>query len=71
MGTGYKGRLGLFELMVLNDTLKSLILTTSDTGQIKRQALASLALGMRTLRQDGLRKVLAGQTTLEEVFRVS
>ena len=71
MGTGYKGRLGLFELMVLNDTLKSLILTTSDTGQIKRQALASLAMGMRTLRQDGLRKVLAGQTTLEEVFRVS
>jgi general secretion pathway protein E len=71
MGTGYKGRLGLFELMVLNDTLKSLILTTSDTGQIKRQALASLAMGMRTLRQDGLRKVLAGLTTLEEVFRVS
>ncbi len=71
MGTGYKGRLGLFELMVLNDNLKSLILTTSDTGQIKRQALASLAMGMRTLRQDGLRKVLAGQTTLEEVFRVS
>jgi len=71
MGTGYKGRLGLFELMVLNDNLKSLILTTSDTGQIKRQALASLAMGMRTLRQDGLRKVLAGLTTLEEVFRVS
>lgn len=71
MGTGYKGRLGLFELMVLNDNLKSLILTTTDTGQIKRQALASLAMGMRTLRQDGLRKVLAGQTTLEEVFRVS
>ncbi len=71
MGTGYKGRLGIFELMVLNDNLKSLILTTSDTGQIKRQALASLAMGMRTLRQDGLRKVLAGLTTLEEVFRVS
>jgi len=71
MGTGYKGRIALFELMVLNDTLKSLILTTSDAGQLKRQALASLATGMRTLRQDGLRKVLAGLTTLEEVFRVT
>ncbi len=71
MGTGYKGRIALFELMVLNDTLKSLILTTSDAGQLKRQAIASLATGMRTLRQDGLRKVLAGLTTLEEVFRVT
>ncbi len=71
MGTGYKGRIALFELMVLNDTLKSLILTTSDAGQLKRQALSSLASGMRTLRQDGLRKVLAGLTTLEEVFRVT
>ncbi len=71
MGTGYKGRIALFELMVLNDTLKSLILTTSDAGQLKRQALSSLAMGMRTLRQDGLRKVLAGLTTLEEVFRVT
>jgi general secretion pathway protein E len=71
MGTGYKGRIALFELMVLNDTLKSLILTTSDAGQLKRQALSALAMGMRTLRQDGLRKVLAGLTTLEEVFRVT
>jgi general secretion pathway protein E len=71
MGTGYKGRIALFELMVLSDTLKSLILTTSDAGQLKRQALSSLAAGMRTLRQDGLRKVLAGLTTLEEVFRVT
>lgn len=71
LGTGYKGRLGLFELMILNDNLKSLILTTSDAGQIKKQALAALSFGMRTLRQDGLRKVLAGQTTLEEVFRVT
>jgi len=71
MGTGYKGRLGIFELMILNDPLKSLILRTSDSGEIRRQALASLAMGMRTLRQDGLRKVLAGLTTLEEVFRVT
>jgi general secretion pathway protein E len=69
--TGYKGRIGIFELMSLTPAMKSLILTTSDAGQIKKQALSSLATGMMTLRQDGLRKVLAGMTTLEEVFRVT
>lgn len=69
--TGYKGRIGIFELMALTPAMKSLILTTSDAGQIKKQAVASLATGMMTLRQDGLRKVLAGKTTLEEVFRVT
>jgi len=69
--TGYKGRVGIFELMSLTPAMKSLILTTSDAGQIKKQALSSLATGMLTLRQDGLRKVLAGLTTLEEVFRVT
>ena len=69
--TGYKGRIGIFELMILTPEMKSLILTTSDAGQIKEQALASPEIGMSTLRQDGLRKVLAGLTTLEEVFRVT
>ena len=69
--TGYKGRVGIFELMSLTPAMKSVILTTSDAGQIKKQALSSLATGMMTLRQDGLRKVLAGLTTLEEVFRVT
>jgi len=69
--TGYKGRIGIFELMLLTPAMKSLILTTSDAGEIKKQALASLETGMVTLRQDGLRKVLAGITTLEEVFRVT
>lgn len=70
LGTGYKGRLGLYELMILNDDLKSMILTTSDSGQIKKYALAQDP-GMHTLRQDGLDKVLEGLTTLEEVFRVT
>ena len=69
--TGYKGRIGIFELMILTPAMKSLILTTSDAGVIKEQALASLETGMVTLRQDGLRKVLVGMTTLEEVFRVT
>ncbi len=68
--TGYKGRLGLYELMILSDDLKSMILTTSDSGQIKKYAQAQDS-GMHTLRQDGLDKVLEGLTTLEEVFRVT
>jgi general secretion pathway protein E len=69
--TGYKGRIGIYELMCLTPEMKSLILTTSDAGQIKKLALSLPDTGMRTLRQDGLRKVLAGLTTLEEVFRVT
>ncbi|MCL1980590.1 MAG: type II secretion system ATPase GspE [Proteobacteria bacterium] len=69
--TGYKGRIGIYELMSMTPKMKSLILTTSDASRIKKEALASLVTGMTTLRQDGLRKVLAGLTTLEEVFRVT
>ncbi len=69
--TGYKGRIAIFELMILTDELKQYTLTTSDAGLIKRKALSMEETGMKTLRQDGLRKILAGQTTLEEVFRVT
>lgn len=69
--TGYKGRIGIFELMIMTDELKDFVLTTSDAGQIKNKALSMGESGMITLRQDGLRKVLAGQTTLEEVYRVT
>ncbi len=69
--TGYQGRLGIYELMVLSDEIKSLILTTSDAGLIKRSAMEDAVNPMTTLRQDGLDKVLAGETTLEEVFRVT
>ncbi len=69
--TGYQGRMGIYELMILSDSIKTLILTTSDAGQIKRAAMAEAETPLRTLRQDGLQKVLAGETTLEEVFRVT
>lgn len=69
--TGYKGRIAIFELMILTDELKRFTLTTSDAGLIKQKALSMEETGMITLRQDGLRKILAGQTTLEEVFRVT
>jgi general secretion pathway protein E len=66
--TGYRGRTGIFEMMMLNDTVKNLILKTSDANAVKRTAVEQ---GMVTLRQDGAAKVLAGITTIEEVFRVT
>lgn len=66
--TGYKGRIGIFEIMVLNDELKSLILKTYDSNLIKREALK---FNMVTLRQDGRQKILNGITTIEEALRVS
>ncbi len=71
LNTGYLGRVGIFELMVMDEDMRNFILTTSDSNQIRKRALESTAGAMLTLRQDGLQKVLAGQTTLEEVFRVT
>jgi len=68
MNTGYRGRTAIFEMMILDDHLKKLILKTSDTNQIGKEAVK---LGMITLSQDGARKVLEGITTIEEVFRVT
>ena len=66
--TGYRGRNGIFEIMPLSSSLKSLILQTFDSNQIKREALNQ---NMITLRQDGTQKVLNGSTTMEEVLRVT
>jgi general secretion pathway protein E len=66
--TGYKGRNGIFEIMLLDSSLKSLILTAYDSGRIKD---AALNLNMVTLRQDGIQKVLRGISTIEEVIRVT
>ena len=68
LNTGYKGRIGLFEIMVLRDKLKSLILKTFDSNLIKSAALKT---GMVSLRHDGVLKVLSGMTTIEEVLRVT
>ncbi|MBW1998514.1 MAG: type II secretion system ATPase GspE [Deltaproteobacteria bacterium] len=67
--TGYRGRTGIFELMLMDDRLKTRILKTSDANAIKREAVTHGR--MRTLRQDGAEKVLRGITTIEEVFRVT
>jgi general secretion pathway protein E len=67
--TGYKGRTGIFELMLMDDQIKNLILKTSDSNAIKRMAVEEG--GMITLRQDGAKRVLDGTTTIEEVFRLT
>ena len=66
--TGYKGRIGIFEIMVMDNNLKSLILKTYDANRIKEAALKAK---MVTLRNDGIDKVLAGKTTIEEIIRVT
>ncbi|HEV2287641.1 MAG TPA: type IV-A pilus assembly ATPase PilB [Candidatus Acidoferrales bacterium] len=64
--TGYKGRVGLYEVMEINDELKELILVGASALELKKKALE---LGMITLRRSGLLKIAAGMTTLEEVVR--
>jgi len=68
LGTGYRGRTGIFELLVLDDDIRTLILKNYDATTIKRTATDK---GMLTLRQDGARKILRGITTIEEVLRVT
>jgi len=64
--TGFKGRLGCFELMMVNDALRDLINSGCSTEELRNAALQS---GMRPLRVNGLEKVYAGVTTIEEVIR--
>jgi type II secretory ATPase GspE/PulE/Tfp pilus assembly ATPase PilB-like protein len=63
-GTGFRGRAGIHELMMVTRQLRHLIQTGTRADDLQKQALAD---GMRTLRQDGIEKVLAGVTTIEEV----
>ncbi len=68
MNTGYRGRTAIFEILILDDAIKRIILKTSDSNQIQEEAIKR---GMATLLADGARKVLEGTTTIEEVFRVT
>ncbi len=64
-GTGYKGRVGIFEIFVLDDEARELINRHSSTDSLRRHARKQ---GMCTLREDGMRKVRAGSTSIEEVL---
>jgi general secretion pathway protein E len=66
--TGYQGRCGIHEFLVVDDAVKSMILKTSDSSELKRYVRGQ---GMKTLVQDGAEKVLAGITTIAEVYRVA
>ncbi|WP_314018168.1 GspE/PulE family protein [Stutzerimonas degradans] len=66
--TGYRGRAGVYEIMLLNDAIKPLITADTDLVALRRQAFKD---GMRSLRLSGAQKVAAGLTTLEEVLRVT
>ena len=66
--TGYRGRLGIYEIFQIDDQVRNLIFEQVSSTELRIKARE---LGMRTLREDGLRKVVAGITTLEEVLRVT
>jgi type IV pilus assembly protein PilB len=66
--SGYKGRLGIFELMVMTNKLRELAFQGAATQEIRRAAVGQ---GMRVMFEDGIAKALRGITTLDEVFRVS
>lgn len=66
--TGYLGRTGIYEVLVINEAVREMIISKASNQQIKKKALSC---GMRTLRQDGLRKVIDGATTFTEIMRVT
>ncbi len=66
--TGYRGRTGIYELKLIDEEIQDLIYRKESAGVIKR---ASLKSGLQTLRMDGVRKVMAGITTIAEVLRVT
>lgn len=66
--SGYRGRLGIFELMLMSSRVRELTYQGASTQELRKVAIAE---GMHTLYQDGINKVIRGITTLDEVFRVS
>lgn len=67
-GTGYSGRTGIYEILFIDDEIKKSILAKEPENLIRQKAIS---LGMNTLKDDGLRKVLSGVTTIEEVLRIT
>ena len=66
--TGYKGRMGIFEIFLIDDEVRHMINKRSSTLPLRQRARE---LGMRTLREDGVRKILAGVTSAEEVISIT
>ncbi|MBI2645996.1 MAG: type II secretion system ATPase GspE [Deltaproteobacteria bacterium] len=68
MKTGYAGRTSIKELFVVDDEIRQLILSGTDSSNLKKKAIQK---GMKTIRDDGIAKVLAGVTTIEEILRAT
>ena len=68
LGTGYRGRMAIFELLIIDDAIRELVMRRATVREIKDKAIS---LGMRTLRQDGIEKIKRGITTVDEVLRVT
>src|SRR5258708_33278244 len=66
--TGYQGRAAIYEVCLITEPLRKMIMRKRDGGELKQCAIAE---GMETLRQDGWRRVAEGKTTIEEVVRVT
>ncbi|MBW8781444.1 MAG: Flp pilus assembly complex ATPase component TadA [Verrucomicrobia bacterium] len=67
-GTGFRGRIGIFEMFVVNEEIQRMIYDNAGTSKLRDKARS---LGMRTMREDGIRKVTAGLTTIEEVVSIT
>ncbi len=68
LGTGFKGRIALYEVMPISDELKELVLAGASALELKREAIR---LGMDTLRMAGVNKLREGITTINEIARVT
>ncbi|MFQ5588415.1 MAG: type II secretion system ATPase GspE [Nitrospiria bacterium] len=68
LNTGFKGRMGIYEILLVDDEIRNMILSKVDSAQIKAKAMTH---GMASLREDGAKQVIAGFTTTEEVIRVT
>jgi general secretion pathway protein E len=68
MGIGYRGRTGIYELLTVDEQVRDLLLQNKDAASIKAAATRK---GMKTLRDAGLAKALVGETSIEEVLRVT
>ncbi|MSP71608.1 MAG: type II secretion system protein GspE [Myxococcales bacterium] len=68
LDTGYQGRSGIYELLVIDDEIRTLIMDNVDSNSIKKRAIGR---GMTTLRDDGARKVMLGLTSIAEILRVT
>lgn len=66
--TGYRGRAGIFEMFIVNEEIQRMIYDNVGTARLREKARS---LGMRTMREDGIRKVLTGMTTIEEVVSIT